>query len=75
MAGPNTDDAVKTSLKALNDLANTELRRKEAQEEIKKMAENLNDSNDKKAVAVEEDYIDVDGIKLKRRVVTDAEKV
>jgi len=74
MAGPDSAEAVKASLKALADLANIETRRKEAKEEIKKMAENLIGSDEKKDVAIEDDYIDVDGIKLKRRVSEDSEK-
>jgi hypothetical protein len=73
-AGPDTAEAVKESLKALSDLANIETRRKEAQEEIKKMAENLIGSDEKKDVAIEDDYVDVDGIKLKRRTTEGPEK-
>jgi len=74
VAGSDTAESVNASLKALSDLANIETRRKEAREEINKMAENLIGSDEKKDVAIEDDYIDVDGIKLKRRVTEGSEK-
>lgn len=74
MAGPVTTDKVNAALKALTDLADPEVRHKEAQEEIRKTINTLNDSDDNKSVAVEKDFVDVDGIKLKRRVTAEEEK-